>query len=499
MSAFHQREPWIKVESKKHKGRYYYSNTITKESQWEPPTGKDFISKTGEFKPASFMKYISAAPHIDLLEEGESQYREVGGTSPDFIQFVLDNSSVVDMNIENLINIAVNIIKTILEKLGEPPSELFSMVLFASGHGGSECINVVQHSKMSNVANVLSMPIVPPGKAGYNFTKEEGLNMAIAISKKRGNLLSREEKEPFRKRIIQQYRRVEKEIAEYVEAVRLKISSIEYEITIAQKIFEKMKRNEQQPSIDKWYDPLKTIRKICKRNNVTCNGGDDPVNEVIQQLQTKVKELEDRIQKYTETVDVNRAGIDANFVAKVVNSSANIQTLSSCTKKFANITGLFIVKPSFEVKYPIYARIIMIMLAEIDEVYNNQDETDINSLFKNEPGYKPNAGMFYRLLDGFSKLYRGKELNVTQMIRGGGKLDPSQAILLISDIFVMQYPGVGLPSKIDIIYVYNCCRRTMPRPDPETIVGSPPKGGTRRRRRRAFDKKTRRLSCNNHK
>jgi hypothetical protein len=467
MSSFHQPGPWIEVESKKHTGRHYYSNTITNESQWEPPNGKDFISKSGEFNTSRFMKYLSANPNIDLLEEGESQYRETGGTSPDFIQFVLDNASVVDMDINNLMNITVNIIKTILEKLGEPPSELFSMVLFASGHGGSLCISNQERTNMASSANVLSMPIVPPGKDGYNFTKEEGMNMAIAIAKKRGNLLSREEKEPFRNRIIANYRRVEREIYEEVEAIRSKITTIAYDITIAEKVNEK-------PTID----PLKTIHKLCKKYNVMCETVDDPVNVLIEHLRRRIHELELRIQKDNEKVEFIRTGVDANFVANVVNSSVNMQILTSCTKRFANIMGLFVVKPTFEAKYPIYSRIIMILLAEIDDIYRTiykRDEIAINSLFINEPGYKANVGMFYRLLDGFSRVYKGKELNVRKVVRGA-ELDPSRAILLIGDIFVMH------ASKIDIMYVNNCCRRTMPRPDPETIVGSPPKGGTRNKR-----------------
>jgi hypothetical protein len=166
-----------------------------------------------------------------------------------------------------------------------------------------------------------------------------------------------------------------------------------------------------------------------------------------------------------------------------------MQILSSCTEKFANIMGLFVVKPSFEAKYPIYSRIIMIMLAEIDEIYRltyKRDEIAINSLFKNEPRYKPNVtGMFYRLLDRFSQVYKGKELDVTKIIRRS-ELDPSRAILLIGDIFVMH------ASKMDIMYVNNCCRRTMPRPDPETIVGSPPKGGTRNKRRTRRTRKQKR-------
>jgi hypothetical protein len=500
MSAFQQPGPWIQVESKKHEGRQYYSNTITNESQWEPPNGKDFISKSGEFITSRFMKYLSANPSIDLLEEGESQYRETGGTSPDFIQFVLDNASVVDMDINNLISITVNVIKTILERLGETPSELFSMVLFASGHGGSECISVFEHGKLSETTNVLTMPIVPPGKDGYNFTKIEGMNMAMAIAKKRGNLLTKEEKEPFRNRIIQQYRRVEREISESIDAMRLKISFIRYDITLAENVPEKIKKKEQNPNINTWYDPLKTMYDICKRNGMNCEGIDDPVNALINHLQSLIHELERQIQKENEKHALIREGIDSNFVAKVVNSSANMQILSSCTEKFANIMGLFVVKPSFEAKYPSYSRIIMIMLAEIDEIYRltyKRDEIAINSLFKNEPRYKPNTtGMFYRLLDRFSQVYKGKELDVTKIIRRS-ELDPSLAILLIGNIFITQYPGFRIPSKMDIMYVNNCCRRTMPRPDPETIVGSPPKGGTRRRR--VFGKKTRRRSYNKQK
>ena len=99
MSSFQQPGVWKKVEAEKHQGRHYYSNTITNEPQWEPPNGKDFISKTGEFNTARFMKYFIANPTIDILEEGESQYRETGGTNPDFIKVVLENASVVDMNI----------------------------------------------------------------------------------------------------------------------------------------------------------------------------------------------------------------------------------------------------------------------------------------------------------------------------------------------------------------------------------------------------------------
>ena len=227
-----------------------------------------------------------------------------------------------------------------------------------------------------------------------------------------------------------------------------------------------------------------------------CETVDDPVNVLINHLRTRIKELELRIQKETEKVELIRTGIDANFVASVVSSSANMQILTSCTKKFANIMGLFVVKPSFEAKYPIYSRIIMIMLAEIDDIYRTmykRDELAINGLFINEPGYKPNVGMFYRLLDGFSQAYKGRELNVRKMILGA-ELHPSQAILLIGDIFLTTQivkqgdDSITVLSKMDIIYVNNCCRRTMPRPDPETIVGSPPKGGTRRRR----PKKTRR-------
>jgi hypothetical protein len=485
MSSFQQSGVWKKVESEKHQGRHYYSNTITNESQWEPPNGKDFISKTGEFNVARFMKYFIANPTIDLLEEGESQYRETGGTNPDFIKVVLENASVVDMNINILISITVNIIKTILERLREPPSELFSLVLFASGHGGSRCISNPELTNMASSTNVLSMPIVPHGQDGYNFTKIEGMNMAIAIAKKRGNMLSREEKEPFRNRIIAQYRKFEREISEELEAMRSKISTITSDITIAEKVNE-------TPTLD----PLKTIRKICKKYDVMCETVDDPVNVLINHLRTRIKELELRIQKETEKVELIRTGIDANFVASVVSSSANMQILTSCTKKFANIMGLFVVKPSFEAKYPIYSRIIMILLAEIDDIYRTmykRDELAINGLFINEPGYKPNVGMFYRLLDGFSRVYKGRELNVRKMILGA-ELHPSQAILLIGDIFLTTQivkqgdDSITVMSKMDIIYVNNCCRRTMPRPDPETIVGSPPKGGTRNKR----PKKTRR-------
>jgi hypothetical protein len=478
MSAFQQPGPWIEVESKKHTGRHYYSNTITNESQWEPPNGKDFISKSGEFITSRFMKYLSANPSIDLLEEGESQYRETGGTNPDFIQFVLDNASVVDMDINNLISITVNVIKTILERLGETPSELFSMVLFASGHGGSRCISNPELTNMVSSANVLSMPIVPPGQDGYNFTKIEGMNMAFAIAKKRGYPLSSKEKEPFRNRIIAKYIKFEREISEEIEVMRSKISTITSDITIAEKV------NETST-----LDPLKTIRKLCKKYDVMCETVDDPVNALINHLRTRIKELELRIQKETEKVELIRMGIDEKSVANVVSSSANMQILTSCSKKFANIMGLFVVKPSFEAKYPSYSKIIMILLAEIDEIYRTiykRDEIAINGLFINEPGYKPNVGMFYRLLDGFSRVYKGKELNVRKMIVGA-ELDPSRAILLIGDIFITHM------SKIDIMYVNNCCRRTMPRPDPETIVGSPPKGGTRNKRpKKTRHKNTRR-------
>jgi hypothetical protein len=478
MSAFQQPGPWIEVESKKHTGRHYYSNTITNESQWEPPNGKDFISKSGEFNTSRFMKYLSANPSIDLLEEGESQYRETGGTNPDFIQFVLDNASVVDMDINNLISITVNVIKTILERLGETPSELFSMVLFASGHGGSRCISNPELTNMASSANVLSMPIVPPGQDGYNFTKIEGMNMAFAIAKKRGYPLSSKEKEPFRNRIIAQYIKFEREISEEIAVMRSKISTITSYITIAEKV------NETST-----LDPLKTIRKLCKKYDVMCETVDDPVNALINHLRTRIKELELRIQKETEKVELIRMGIDEKSVANVVSSSANMQILTSCSKKFANIMGLFVVKPLFEAKYPSYSKIIMILLAEIDEIYRTiykRDEIAINGLFINEPGYKPNVGMFYRLLDGFSRVYKGKELNVRKMIVGA-ELDPSRAILLIGDIFITHM------SKIDIMYVNNCCRRTMPRPDPETIVGSPPKGGTRNKRpKKTRQKKTRR-------
>jgi hypothetical protein len=475
MSAFQQ--PWIQVESEKHKGRHYYSNTITNESQWEPPNGKDFINKTGEFNVARFIKYLIANPTIDLLEEGESQYRETGGTNPDFIKVVLENVSVVDMNINTLISITVNVIKTILERLREPPSELFSMVLFASGHGGSRCISNPELTNMASSANVLSMPIVPPGQDGYNFTKIEGMNMAFAIAKKRGSQLSREEKEPFRNRIIAQYRKCEREISEELETIRSKILTIASDITIAENVNE-------NPNID----PLKTITKLCKKYKVVCESMDDPNKVLIDYLQSRIKELELRIQNETEKVELIRTGIDERSVANVVNSSANMQILTSCTKKFANITGLFVVKPSFEAKYPRYSRIIMIMLAEIDDIYRTmykRDELAINGLFINEPGYKPNVGMFYRLLDGFSRVYKGRELNVRKMILGA-ELHPSQAILLIGDIFVTH------ASKIDIMYVNNCCRRTMPRPDPETIVGSPPKGGTHNKRHKTRRHKTRR-------
>lgn len=477
MSSFQQPGPWIQVESEKHKGRHYYSNTITNESQWEPPNGKDFINKTGEFIPARFMKYFIANPTIDLLEEGESQYRETGGTNPDFIKVVLENASVVDMNINTLISITVNVIKTILERLREPPSELFSMVLFASGHGGSRCISNPELTNLASSVNVLSMPIVPPGQDGYNFTKIEGMNMAFAIAKKRGSQLSREEKEPFRNRIIAQYRKCEREISEELETMRSKILTIASDITIAENVNE-------NPNTD----PLKTITKLCKKYKVVCESMDDPNKVLIDHLQSRIKELELRIQNETEKVELIRTGIDERSVATVVNSSANMQILTSCTKKFANITGLFVVKPSFEAKYPRYSRIIMVMLAEIDDIYRTmykRDELAINGLFINEPGYKPNVGMFYRLLDGFSRVYKGRELNVRKMILGA-ELHPSQAILMIGDIFVTH------ASKIDIMYVNNCCRRTMPRPDPETIVGSPPKGGTRNRRHKTRRHKTRR-------
>lgn len=131
---------------------------------------------------------------------------------------------------------------------------------------------------------------------------------------------------------------------------------------------------------------------------------------------------------------------------------------------------------------------------------SNNNEIAINSLFKNEKGYKPNdTGMFYRLLYWFGKVYNRARLDVTQ-ITESGKFDPSRAITLISNIFIttqfVKKDNSSLidTSKIDIMYIDHCCRETIPRPDPETIVGSPPKGGTRNK----GPKKTRQKKTQRH-
>jgi len=496
MSSFQKPGVWKKVESEKHKGRHYYSNTITSESQWEPPSGKDFISKTGDFNVRRFVKYLIANPTIDLLKEGESQYRETGGTNPDFIQFVFDNIELNDetMNEINTTRIVVKVIKTILDKLAEPPSNLFSLVLFGSGHGGSQCVSERQRTKMTNSANILFTSVIPPGAFGYGFTETEGRDMAHAVARKRGKQLSSKEKEPFRERIIESYRT---DNPQYIDRLIFEISIINGDIKLIESIPEKLIKKERFPLSYATFDPLKTVNEMCVKYELDCSGFTDPVNNLLFQLRRKITEKNEMI------ASIRRDQIDYSYVAKTVNSTANMQILSSCSQVFANIMGLFVVKPSFEAMHPKYSRIIMIMLYELDKMYkygSNNNEIAINSLFKNEKGYKPNdTGMFYRLLYWFGKVYNRARLDVTQ-ITESGKFDPSRAITLISNIFIttqfVKKDNSSLidTSKIDIMYIDHCCRETIPRPDPETIVGSPPKGGTRNK----GPKKTRQKKTQRH-
>lgn len=496
MSSFLESGPWIQVKSEKpkHKGAYYYSNKITNESQWEPPSGKDFISKTGEFKPVSFMKYLSVNPTIDMLEEGESQYRETGGTNPDFIQFVFDNIELNDeiMNKINSTRIVVRVIKTILDKLTEPPSNLFSLVLFGSGHGGSQCVSERQRTKMTNSANILFTSVIPPGAFGYDFTETEGRDMAHAVARKRGKQLSSKEKEPFRERIIESYRTNN---PQFIDRLVFEISIINIDIKAIESIPEKLIKKERFPLSYATFDPSKTISEMCVKYKLDCDGFTDPVNNLLFQLRRKITEKNEMI------ASIRRDQIDYSYVAKTLNSTANMQILSSCSQVFANIMGLFVVKPSFEATHPEYSRIIMIMLYELDKMYkygSNNSETEINSLFKNERGYKKNdSGMFYQLLYWFGKAYNRTRLDVTQ-ITESGNFDPSRAITLISNIFIttqfVKKDNSSLidTSKIDIMYIDHCCRETMQRPDPETIVGSPPRGGTHNMRpKKTRQKKTR--------
>jgi hypothetical protein len=492
MSSFHQ--PWIQVESEKHKGRHYYSNTITNESQWEPPNGKDFISKTGDFNVARFIKYITANPTIDLLKEGESQYRATGGTNPDFIQFVFDNVELNDKTMNEIITtrIVVKIIKTILDETQEPPSNLFSLVLFGNGHGGSQCVSERQRTKMTNSANILFTSVIPPGAFGYDFTETEGRDMAHAVARKRGKQLSSKEKEPFRERIIESYRTNN---PQFMDRLVFEISIINGDIKLIESIPEKLIKKEKFPLSYATFDPLKTINEMCVKYELDCRGFTDPEKYLLFQLRRKITEKNEMI------ASIRRGQNDYSYVAKTLNSTANMQILSSCSHAFANIMGLFVVKTSFEVTHPEYSRIIMIMLYELNKMYKekyNNDEIAINSLFKNEKGYKPNdTGMFYRLLYWFGKVYNRSRLDVTQ-ITESGNFDPSRAITLISNIFLTTHfvkkDGSSLidTSKIDIMYIDHCCRLPIPRPDPETIVGSPPKGGTSNRRHKTRRHKTRR-------
>ena len=493
---------WIEVFSEKRKRPYYY-NLVTKESRWDKSSADvnkssaDVNTSSADFKLHPFVTELRTNPTIDLLEDGMEKYAKCANNRGNFIRLVFEY-----IPINHSIRVAVYIIQSILHKTGKNPSDALKLILYGRGHGGPDCIHSCDNTTMGNVANVTHMPIVAPGQYGYEFTFEEGQKLVSKLVEKRGEPLSRAEKEPSRERCINEYSQLCASNQRNLEIFRINEPIIKYETDALERIISNI-YSRFNPDVDARLK-MNALKSWCRRNQIECNLEEgmsisDAINAVKHELAKKDRLLWETQQRMKTQNCVIKSGTDTKSnMAKATSITRNMQLLSSCHQIFANIYGVFVVKPSFLADNPLYGRIIEIMLQEIMEIYKRRDADTsqngfvINSLYKYEPGYKPNDdGMFYNLLRWFYRAIKKKTFTMNNMIDRYGRLDPSQLITKVGQLFEQDEND-----RIEIVYLVDCCRKEISPLDPSLLDDSQTYGGkgkcTRKRKRNTCKQPTRR-------